>query len=231
MIPVHLKKPSDSPPTTTHYVIARNGLFLSKKEWWVEAVVPVKQIAVLDDQEVSARLLMPPLTTAVFTKALKVARRIYEISKSEVCMLLHYHKETGYQLIMPMQSVSPGRVKYDASERLPGHLPVGTIHSHGGLTASHSSTDHQDEIYWDGIHITVGDMASYPQFSLSAEIVINGVRFPADICWLEGLRRVPHSRLYLLDQHEGDQWEIPEEWLARVNQSRRLRFSLLKGGR
>lgn len=232
MIPVHIKKPGDlQPPSTTHYVVARNGLFLAKKEWWIDAVVPVKRINVLDNQEVSARLLMPTLPAMVFTKALKVARRVYETSQSEVCLMLHYHKESGYQLTVPIQDISAGHVKYEASERLPGHLSIGTIHSHGGLTAFHSSTDHRDEIHWDGIHVTVGDMQYYPEFSLSAEMVVNGHRFPADFSWFENLQGPTELGLYLLNSAQADQWEIPEEWLARVAQPGKLKLYPFKGGK
>lgn len=218
MIPIHIKKPNGhKPPKATHYVVARNGLFLAKREWWVEAVLPVNKIAVLEDQETTARFLMPNLPAHVFDKALKVARRIFEISGSEVCLLLHYSDQTGYELTVPCQSVSHGHVKYDAKEILPGHLSVGTIHSHGSLKAYHSSTDHEDEFHWDGVHVTIGDMDDFPLFSLSAEMVVSGNRFPIDTSWFEGLVTTDRSDLFQLGHLESSQWDIPDAWLKRVH--------------
>ena len=218
MIPVHLKRPKGQPsPRSTHYVVARNGLFLAKREWWVEAVVPVKRIKVLDSQAVSARLLMPKLPAEVFGRALKALHQVYEILQSESCVLVHYCKETGYELSMPPQEVNATHIKYNAKERLPGHLPVGAIHPHGTLPAFHSSVDCHDQCWWDGIHITVGHLGLYPEFSLAAQMVVTGHRFPVDATWFEGLQGPTECGFYQLECPANDAWEVPHEWLKNVH--------------
>ncbi len=221
MIPVHLKKPGDqNVPDSTYYVIARNGLFLRKKQWWVEATVPVEQIAVLDDEQPTVKLLMPKLSGEILAKALKTSWEIYQKYASEVCFLLHYRKGTGYQLSVPSQTVNGSRVKaYDAMQRLPDHLCVGTLHSHGKFMAFHSKTDHFDEEFWDGVHITIGSMPSYPEFSLSAETVVNGFRFPIDLSWFEGLDLTYADGPFLVDCPSVDSWEVPSDWLAAVSKT------------
>jgi len=53
------------------------------------------------------------------------------------------------------------RVSYDLSTLPPapeGFELFGTIHSHAGISAFHSGTDDRDEIHFDGLHITVGNL-------------------------------------------------------------------------
>ena len=215
MIPVYLKGPDGpSPPEGTHYIIARNGNFLRKREWWVDATVPVRQISVLDRQKPLAELLLPTLPAEVLAKASRLAKVVYDISQSEVCLLLHYNVEAGYQLSVPKQTVSPGRIDYDASERLSGALCVGTLHSHGALEAYHSDIDLEDETYADGVHITLGEVHKYPAFSLSAEVVVNGTRFSIDRTWFAGL--VPRGTGYRVDCLAIESWEVPAKWLEVI---------------
>ena len=49
VIPIHFKSSNaGEPPEGTHYIVARNGLFLHKKMSWVDAVVPVAELKTLD---------------------------------------------------------------------------------------------------------------------------------------------------------------------------------------
>ncbi len=217
MTPIHLKKTDGAKqsPETTHYIAARNGLFLQKKMWWVDATVPVAEASKLRVQHPSARLLLPKLPVEILAQALKLAKAVYDVSKSEVCLLLHYDEKTGYQLTVPVQLVTPLSVDYNASQRVPGALCVGTIHSHGKLHAFHSATDHADEETADGVHVTLGSLDVYPRFSLSAEMAINGTRFPVETQWFEGLV-LEQERIYRIDWPAIDSWEVPRKWLDVV---------------
>jgi hypothetical protein len=53
---------------------------------------------------------------------------------------------------------------------------VGSIHSHGALSAGASLTDEADEADFDGIHVVVGDVDERRP-SYSAAIVVDGRRF------------------------------------------------------
>ncbi|MEK7645146.1 MAG: Mov34/MPN/PAD-1 family protein [Patescibacteria group bacterium] len=217
MIPIHLKKVKGAAaaPETTHYVVARNGLFVSKKMGWVDATVPVAEACALRVQYPSAKLLLPKLPGEIIAKALKLAKAVYDVSESEVCLLLHHGEKTGYQLTVPEQQVTLVTADYDASGRLPGALCIGTIHSHGRLHAFHSETDHTDEDTADGVHITLGNVDRYPKFSLSAELAINGNRFPVETGWFEGVTP-EREGLYRIAWPDIDSWEVPKEWLDLV---------------
>ncbi len=215
MIPVHVKYPNGQPPSSTHYVVAGNGIFLHKKEWWINAVLPVRQITVLDDEMPSVEILLPKLDASILVKALKLAYEIYLSLDSEVCLLLHYNKDQGYEVSVPQQVVGPAFLEYDPSERLPGYRCVGTIHSHAAMPAFHSSIDHADEVGSDGVHITLGDIGSYPSFSISAEGSVNGNRFLIPETWFEGFRKRGRNRIFSYGDMED--WQVPKEWLEKVH--------------
>lgn len=217
MIPIHIKKTKGAakPPASSHYIAARNGLFLKKDMWWVSATVPVVKVETLDVQGAEAKLLLPRLPVEIIARSLKLAKAVYDVSLSEVCLLLHYGEKAGYQLTVPPQTVTPLSVDYDASERLPDSLCVGTIHSHGALHAFHSGTDHADEETADGVHITLGNIGFYPQFSLSAELTVNGNRFGVSADWFEGLIPVAKS-LQRVSWSHVEHWKVPTKWLRAI---------------
>jgi hypothetical protein len=195
-------------------VAAKNGLFIRKKMRWVDAVVKVRSEDLVDEK-MSAQLLLPPLPASILAQSLKLAKVVFDVSKSEVCLLLHFHEATGYHLTVPLQEVDPGHVHYDASMHLPDMMCVGTIHSHGALRAYHSNTDFVDERFTDGVHITLGCLHRYPKFTMSAEMAVNGFRFPVDPSWFEGLKTLGDS--YYLEDAVLESTEIPTSWLTAID--------------
>jgi hypothetical protein len=187
---------------------------------WVDAVVPVENLRVLDPECSSVKFLLPPLPVEILVKALELSRAVFDFSRSEVCLLLYYSEEAGYQLTVPKQEVWPGGINYDVSEQLRETMCVGTIHSHGEFEAGHSIADFLDEEFMDGIHITLGDINRYPRFSLSAEIVVNGNRFPVDLQLFEGL--ISQGKFYRTENQSLPAFVIPPEWL-QVIQHRNFR--------
>lgn len=215
MLPIHQYRLSGTkPPETSHYVVGRNGLFVRKKMKWVDATVPVAYSHELARVTPSAELLLPRLPVDILAKALKLAKAVYDISKSEVCLLLHYKEGAGYELTVPKQTVDPGRIEYDHACRLSDYLCVGTIHSHGDLPAYHSMTDHEDELEADGVHITLGDVHEFPLFSLSAEMAVNGNRFLIGKEWFDSL--IPDKKKFSIDWCGHSSWELPVEWLNAI---------------
>lgn len=233
MFPVYMKKEGTTPPETVpHYIIAKNGTFLKKGNWWMEAVVPVKQIAVLEEQSVKLTLKIQPITALVLMKAWRFFQAIYEKHHSESAVLLHYSEKLGWELTVPQQSATFAHVDYKMTDRVPGYSFIGTMHSHSSMSAFHSGTDVGDEAQVDGIHITFGDLDEKERFSLDPEIVVNGTRFMLPLGHMEGVTRVveegtdPTSPYYAYSivRHprytvicpELKEWKTPNEWIAKV---------------
>jgi len=214
-VKIHLKKPGVKTPKGTCYVVAKNGAFIKREEWWARAIVPAKRIVGLDEEQTSFQLLLPPFPALELAKAHKFFRQTYIRFGSEACVLF-YHTVDGYKIHVPQQCVDAGGVECDTSEVLPGDV-CGSIHSHvGGVKAYHSIVDQQDEEYWDGVHITLGVITTRQDFSLSVQAVVNGHRFPVDMDWTQGLVPVKNGR-FVIDCPEIENWVIPEEWTERVH--------------
>lgn len=70
----------------------------------------------------------------------------------------------GWGAVVPKQKNTPAFCDYDPTsvveELEPEVVLVGSAHSHPGMSAYASGTDHKDQADWDGIHITYGWMSS-----------------------------------------------------------------------
>jgi len=234
MFPVYIKKPkTNAPDADVYYIVAKNGLFLRKKQDWIDVVVPIKQIAILDEQQVAMKLLLPPPDSIVIAKTVQLFRAIYRKQRSEAAVLLHYSKELGWELSVPSQTVDAASVEYDMKERLPGYACVGTIHSHGSMGAFHSGIDQHDEAELDGVHITIGDVDEEACFSMDAEVVVNGFRFKLNPQqWLKDIQEVEEKdkprcfgwwnrdrKYYRICCSELDGWKVPAVWFKKIKRS------------
>lgn len=178
MFPIYiLKKGVKLPETGIYYVVAKNGVFLHKETGIVEAMIKVGKISFLEQMEPWVTLRLPKLPPELVVRTLLFFRRMHQQHHSEAIVLLHYSKEAQeYLLWCPEQTVETALVDYDCSERFDGYQLVGTIHSHNGFSAFHSSIDHWDERDFDGIHITIG-RNDQPYFTISCSVVVNNNRF------------------------------------------------------
>lgn len=230
MFPVFIKKPGETPPDTIpHYIVAKNGVFLKKSNWWVDAIVPVKQIAVLEDEESKISLKIPPISAIVLMKAWLFFQKVYKEHISESAVMLHYSAEYGWELTIPEQTVSFAHVNYKMDDRIEGYSFIGTMHSHSSMSASHSHTDVGDQNQMDGVHITFGLVNSRFHFDMDAEVFVNGARFKLPLCLMEGLVEIPSSAkfgsvLYLrpkkkffIECPDLFDWIVPEEWMEKVS--------------
>lgn len=228
MFPVFMKKKGTVPPDSTpHYIIARNGIFLKKSSWWVDATVPVKSIGVLEVEVPGVTLKVKPIDGRIMMKIWKFFQAVYKKHISESAVMLHYSETLGWEITIPTQVVSFSRVDYQSTDRVPGYSFIGTMHSHSSFSAFHSGDDKGDEAQVDGIHVTFGDVDEKDQFSMDPEVVINGTRFSLPLSQLGGVKQIEQSLVgkfsymaakprFTIECPELKDWEVPGEWLAKV---------------
>ena len=118
-----------------------------------------------------------------FGKIIAFFKKVYQdYNRNEANTVIHFNKKSGrFKTQVPLQKTSSGSVAY-LNEQIKGYQRIGTIHSHAHMSAFHSTTDDTDEVDFDGLHITVGNM-NKDYISISCSIVANGTRFtcnPAD---------------------------------------------------
>jgi hypothetical protein len=165
-------------PSGTATLVARNGLFIQKENVAFAATVPVTQLNHLQEVKSEVTLKVPPLPGELFQEAFLFFREVFSVYRSESILLLYYSAEKGYLLYAPGQRVDFASIDYDEAIRIEGYALIGSIHSHGSMSAFHSGTDLHDEVTFDGIHVTVGNLRPGDNhFSLSCQIAVNGNRF------------------------------------------------------
>lgn len=162
-------------PENIAYLIDGAGWKLFKRNGVSSALIPV--------QNVSGVAILPPHITFTAAKLpLDLIRQVtawfravYVKHRSEAVGYLYYQPATGeWDFIVPTQTVGAAHASYEGAPKRQDWQCAGTIHSHGSMSAFHSGTDDHDEMFFDGVHITVGRLDSVPEYSCS--LVVQGVR-------------------------------------------------------
>lgn len=187
------------PDDNVFYVVAGNGIYIRKKLGILDALVPAKSIPHLNHVKAYATLDIPKISEDDFTKIVSFFRKVYDVHSSEAIALLHYNeKRRDFKIQIPFQEVTGGTVDYkrESPWQAQGYILMCTIHSHAGFGAFHSGIDHSDEEFFDGLHITVGDL-SKKLLTISTSIVVNGMRFIVETDdYVEGADKVEYCNYH-----------------------------------
>ncbi len=184
------------------FLVARHGLYLRKRSLLGLSQTRVDQVAHLPAAREYLEYALPKVPAALIGQAVGFFRAIWSRQKSEALVLLTWDGES-FGLIVPEQRAGIASVKHRLKpEDVPtGVRLIGSIHSHGALSAFASATDEADEADFDGIHLVVGDVDERRP-SYSAAIVVDGRRFGC--------------RTALVLQRPRRFSSPPAEWLERV---------------
>ena len=176
---IYINNGIDIPNDETCYIIAKGGIYLKKKLDLIESLTPVDKISFLEDIPTFAKINIPLISTKMFGNILGFFKEVYTLYKSEAIVLLFYNKnEKSYRILVPEQEVSPASLSYESTQTIKDHILVGSIHSHGSMTAFHSGTDKDDEEKFDGLHMTIGKVNEVTFFNVCGSIAVNGMRVP-----------------------------------------------------
>jgi hypothetical protein len=211
-------------PDESGYLVGKNGLYARVVSNWVEGVVPVKSIPVLEEIVPRARFILPRFPASELAKILAFFHEVDEEHSSEAAVMIHYGEKKGWVVTCPEQDVGPGFVDYEMTDRVEGTRCLGTMHSHVRMSAFHSGTDLKDEEVFDGVHVTIGHVHKLPVFDCSIDMRVRGFRFtlrPEQ--FFEGVvpktlgtsntAMAEDARVLLEDG-------FPEEWMSQLTVSR-----------
>ena len=159
------------------FVVARDGLYLRKRSLLGLSQVQVDEVAHLPAAREYLEYELPKVPASLMAEVVGFFRAIWARQRSEALVLLTWD-DSAFGLIVPEQRAGAASVKHrlEASDVPSGAHLVGSIHSHGALSAGASLTDADDEADFDGIHVVVGDVDERRP-SYSAAIVVDGRRF------------------------------------------------------
>lgn len=176
-LPIHVSTPGIEIPPGNCYIVGKNGMFLRKDTGIICATVRVHEIPGLTEIQRSVRFRMDQIPIEIFDQAFTFFRRVYELYLAEAFLALYANVGCeSFFLHCPQQEVGAGGAHYGELPRIKDARLIGDLHSHAGMEAFHSAIDVGDEVDFDGIHITLGNM-QLPQTTLSMNAVVNGDRF------------------------------------------------------
>ena len=190
MIPLH---PIPKPPPDQHaafpadnlcFLAGANGLFKQVRNDFYSVRVKSDEVAGLAELEEEATLKVPPLPLELFRRVEAFFAAVFEKFKSEAVVLLVCNPALReWRVVVPRQLVRGLRVSYDLDTLPPapdGFELFGTIHSHADIGAFHSGTDDHDEIHFDGLHITIGNLDK-PSRSYACRWMLAGRAFTTSL--------------------------------------------------
>ena len=182
MFKVHVNDGQSPLPTDDIcYIVAKEGIFLKKKIGVMESIAPVKNISILESVNKAAQMHIKRIPGGQFSRVIAFFREVYAKYHAEAIVLIFYDLERKiYKIIPPTQRVTGASCDYDKGITINNMQMIGTIHSHASMSAFHSGTDDKDEEYFDGLHITIGNLGD-EEVSISASIVANGYRFNVEV--------------------------------------------------
>jgi len=186
------------------YILDADGWSIYKRNGVSTAVIKVDSVSGLAALPQAIQFTAAKLPLELVRKVTAWFKAVFQKHRSEAVGYLYYSAAMGeWQFLPPTQTATVASAKYDEAPRLSGWQVVGTIHSHGSMSAFHSGTDDADEANFDGVHITVGRVDSVPEYSCS--IVVQGHREVVD----------PATLINGMSPAE----DIPTAWLAAVKES------------
>lgn len=190
------------------YLIGCNGVFIRKQNVVFDVVQalfkPEKErykISGLEKIEGYCVYRLPNFDKKTFGRIIGFFREVYKLHSSEALLYIFYNPETKeWDLKAPAQEVNAASVEQkEEIEAHEGFKLIGSVHSHGGMSAFHSGTDHEDQGDLDGFHLTIGNIDKH--LSFDAKLYCNGVPYTL-------------KEEYYLPEEEN--FSFPKDWLDKV---------------
>lgn len=142
------------------FIIGKDGVFISDKNPAHEVTIKA-DLAGTEEVKETAIYRYPTIPYVVYIHAINFFRAVFKEHKSEGCLLLTLNRNEDiatqqYEILIPEQKVGGASVHYEVPKLTNGVFVAASIHSHANFSAGQSGTDHKDEFFFDGIHITIG---------------------------------------------------------------------------
>lgn len=150
------------------------------------AKFPITKTDMLAEVTHTAKYTLPPLPMTLVRKVEKFLRMVDKNQSTEGVVLLTYdvnsNDSSGWGVAVPKQENTALACDYTpesvATELDDDLVIAGSIHSHPGMSAYASGTDHKDQAHFDGLHVTIGWKGDNPASTeYYVEYQIDGQRF------------------------------------------------------
>lgn len=161
------------------FLLGEGGVYRYNKNKLYTSIIKMNKFSSLAEIDTGMKWNLPKLPFQILQETVTFFTKVYDEHKSESCVMLYYNFKTKkFKIGIPKQEVTATTIDYSEVPVFKGFTIVGSIHCHGSMSAFHSGTDDDDEMDFDGLHITVGTIAS-PTFA--CRFITNGQQSKIDI--------------------------------------------------
>lgn len=216
------------------YVLSGEGTFLYRTGPVFTTFTETEGMAGLGEVEGEVLYQFSPIPARLAEQVIGFFQWAEVTYGTEAIVLMYYNAtKKEWRIECPKQKVSMGAADYEVPNSPEGFVRLGTWHSHGSMSAYHSSVDHHDEVNDDGLHITSGNLSGTPNFksSISCSIMMSGTRYSLDanavfrnlevieatttssVKYIQGIKTVEPGRTeFRIVSKTEDDLSFPEEW-------------------
>ncbi|MCU0916965.1 MAG: hypothetical protein MUC88_20745 [Planctomycetes bacterium] len=199
MVPFVLLPPGKTPEdmdaealkdgNTVYHLIAKGGVYLRHCNDLYHSVQEADGIPFLGEVKEFCQINFKPVPVTMLNEMVAFAKEVYRIHKGEAAMIMYYNKTDGtWKWDVPEQETSVGGLSVDYKQPPPppeGYKMLGSCHSHGNAAAFQSGTDQNDELNFDGVHITIGNLETNVSVHVRLCIAGAGWTVKDESCLLE----------------------------------------------
>jgi len=154
------------------FILAKNGIFYKDKQKYIESTAEVENISHLKVLKPYIKWRYPKINAKQFATILGFFRQVHKTYDTECMVMIGWHRKKEEIVIFPPadQQVTGASISYK-NEKTPGIAIIGTIHSHNTMSAFHSPDDIKDEVGFEGLHITIGNLSENSNsFTISSQL-------------------------------------------------------------
>jgi len=161
------------------FLLGNGGIYRYNKNKLYSSIIKMDKFNSLVELKPGMSWNLPKLPFQILQETVTFFTEVYKEHSSESCVMLYYNFKTKkFKIGIPEQEVSATTIDYKDVPVYKGFDMIGSIHCHGSMSAFHSETDNDDEMDFDGLHITVGTINN-PTFA--CRYITNGMQKKIDI--------------------------------------------------
>lgn len=200
-------------PDGVSYIVTRKGFYKRVKTVLFEYIVKCDGEEIVDlaeEIEPMAKAFIKAIPRGMLLQIEAYFRAAYEKYKGEAVVLLYFNPvKKDWMVNVPKQKVRGMHVDYDPVQcpgEIDGYFLASSVHSHAGASAFHSGTDDKDEVEFDGLHITIGNVDKAAR-SYSARWMLGKTVFTADL-------------KDVLELETEELPKFPDAWMEQIEEDR-----------
>lgn len=182
--------------------LARGGLYKFNNNLLFSSITKIDEVKELMPIEERLVYKIEKMPNSILNQIIGFFKQVYKEHNAESIVLLYYNFDSKeFKVEVPDQKVAGASLSYGETPIIENFTLIGSIHSHGNMSAFHSGTDDKDELDWNGLHVTIGNVDE---------------ERPSFACRLISEKREFKINISQIVDMPKEETSFPTEWLNKV---------------